>query len=92
MVSKILEKDWGRLRSEKDRDHSDHSIVKISYNTQESLGDLRKLAIAQTRVKKDKFRQVWQKARRMGTQWDLESPVTIKPHKLLESFLVIYQA
>ena len=34
------------------RDHEDYSITKISQNTEKSLGDLKRLAIPQTPVKK----------------------------------------
>ena len=34
------------------RDHPDHSTVKICLNTEESPGDLKRLAVTQTPVKK----------------------------------------
>ena len=41
-----------RLRNQKtSKEHSDYSIIKIGQNTEKSLGDLKKLAVAQTPVR-----------------------------------------
>ena len=48
-----LGKGTGRLRSHRTREnHSDYSIIKISLDTEKSPGDLSRLAIIQTPVKK----------------------------------------
>ena len=48
-VSKSLEKDWKNVGNQrKNRDHSEHTIVKIGLTTQKSLGGMRRLAVLQT--------------------------------------------
>ena len=47
-----LGKGTERFRNQRmSRDHPYYNIVKISKNTEESSGDLKKLAVAQTQVK-----------------------------------------
>ena len=41
------------------RDHTDHSIVKIDENTEKSPGDLRRLAVTHTSVKDHQLTLVW---------------------------------
>ena len=44
-----LEKENGKIRSQrKNRNHPDLSIVKIGWNSEKSLGDLRRLTVTQT--------------------------------------------
>ena len=46
-------KGTGRLGNKKaGEDHPDYSITKISQNTEKSPGDLRRIAVTQTSVKK----------------------------------------
>ena len=45
------EKIRGIGNQRKNRDHSDHNIVEISLNSEESHGDLRRLVSTQTPVK-----------------------------------------
>ena len=46
-------KGTGRLRNERTgENHPDYSIIKIGQNTEKSPGDLRRLAVTQTSVKK----------------------------------------
>ena len=48
-----ITKGTGRLRNQMtSRDHSVYNITKIGQNTEKSPGDLRRLAVAQTPVKK----------------------------------------
>ena len=47
-----LAKEIGRVGNQrKNRDHPNHSIVEIGHNTENSPGDVRKLAVSQTPVK-----------------------------------------
>ena len=50
-VPKGLGRNNGGIGNQKNRDHPDHSFVKIRLNTQKSLGDLRRLAVSQTLLK-----------------------------------------
>ena len=54
------------------RDYLDHTIVKISLNTEKSPGDLRKLAVNQTPVKYDQITLVWRTHR---VELQIDSPI-----------------
>ena len=51
-VNGLEGKGTGRLENKRtSKDHPDHCIIKVSQNTEESPGDLRRFAITQTLVK-----------------------------------------
>ena len=50
-VPKGMEKTGGTGNQKKNRDHPDHSIVKIGWNTKKRSGDLERLAVIHTPAK-----------------------------------------
>ena len=49
----MIDKGTRKLRNERiSRDYPDYSIIKIGQNTEKNLGDLRRLAVTQTPVRK----------------------------------------
>ena len=59
-VSQRLGKENGRVKSRRmNRDHPGFSIVEIGQNTEQSPGDLKKLAVTQTPMKGHQLTLVW---------------------------------